>query len=208
MLALELDHDVPLAFCALALDAHARAVLGPRRHGDDQALLDPDLARALAGPAPRRGHAALAAAHGARPVDREAALPEGDRSPAVALGADRDGGPGRGPVAAARGAHFGHRQRDRHLAAQRSHPERNRDRRLDFVLRLFHPALAPLPEDRGEQVPQPPERAEVRQIELDARVRGAAPAPPPPAPPPPPPPAPGPPAAGPRPPPTCHPPQT
>src|SRR5256884_6594958 len=52
--------------------------------------------------APRRGHAALAAAHGARPVDREAALPEGDRSPAVALGADRDGGPGRGPVAAAR----------------------------------------------------------------------------------------------------------
>src|SRR5207247_9031267 len=45
------------------------------------------------------------------------------------------------------------------------------------VLRPIHTALPPLPEDREEQVPQPPERAELRQIELDARVRGTAPAP-------------------------------
>ena len=74
---------------------------------------------------------AAAPALGTRPVDREAALAERDRSAALALGT---GGPGRARRAAAAGAGgtgLGHRDGDRDLAAQRRHPERHLHHRFE-----------------------------------------------------------------------------
>ena len=104
------------------------------------------------------------------PVDREPALAERDRPPAVALGA---GGPGRARRAAAAragGAGLRHRDRDRDLPAERGDPERH----LDHAPRASRLGvlLAPAPaEDRREDVAQ---SAEVAELESLAGVRRAS----------------------------------
>src|SRR5206468_12825508 len=133
-----------------------------------------------------RRHPPLAPADRTRPVHSEPALPERNHPTPPALRTGGQGGPRRRAAAAARGAHFCHRQRHRHLASQGRHPERDRHGGLDLVLVVrASAALGATPaEDAREQVPQPAERAETREIEADpgASPPGASPAPPPPGP--------------------------
>src|SRR5437660_11505886 len=88
-IGLDLDYhdDVALPLRPLSLEPQPGAVIRARRHSDHQALLDRDLAVAVARRTALRRHLALAAAHGAGPLHAEATLPERARPFALALGA-------------------------------------------------------------------------------------------------------------------------
>src|SRR5881398_2538876 len=168
---LDLQHydDVAFPLRPLPAETQLRAVLGARGYREHQALLDPHLAAAAAGVAPLRRHPASATAHRTRAIHGEAALPERNHPTPPALRAGGQRGARRRAAAAAGGTHLRHRQRHRHLTSQRRDAERDRDRGLDLVLVVrASPALRTTPaEDAREQVSQPAERAEIRQIEID-----------------------------------------
>jgi len=112
----------------------------------------------------RAGDLAAAPALGTRPADREASLTESHGASAVALRAGLQPGALRGATPAALGTSLIDRQRHRDLPTESRDPERNFNYRLErFSDRLI--AAAPA-EDRGENVPQTTETAEVIDIEL------------------------------------------
>src|SRR5439155_21414535 len=96
--------------------------------------LDPHLAAAAARVAALRRHLPLTAAHRARPVDREPALPERNHPASPALRARGDGRARGGAAAVTGWANLRHRQRDRHLAPERANAKWDRDGGLDLVL--------------------------------------------------------------------------
>src|SRR5690606_5513390 len=116
----------------------------------------------------------------ARPVDGEAALPEGDPAGASALAA-RDRARARGvPRAGAHGAVLVDGDADRRLPAARGQEELDLDRQLDVAATL-NTGAAPAPpaaevEERAEQVADPAEVAEIVDGEAEAAraARGAA----------------------------------
>src|SRR5213080_1706067 len=168
---LDLQHhdDVAPPLRSLPPEAQLRAVLGARRNRDHESLLDPHLAAAAARVAALRRHLPLTAAHRARPVDREPALPERNHPASPALRARGDGRARGGAAAVTGWANLRHRQRDRHLAAERGDAEWDRDRGLDLVLvvQALRARRPPPAEDGREQVAEPAERAEIREIEVD-----------------------------------------
>ncbi len=148
--------------------------LGAGRHRDQDLVLDPHLACTAAGRAWYRRDAALAPAPGTGPTDREPALAERHRAPAVALAAGGHRGPGRRPASPAGRTALVHGEVDRDLATEGGHPEGDLHDRLH---RLRRSALAPaLPEDRREDVSQS-EAADVGEIEslLESPGRAAGP---------------------------------
>src|SRR5437867_901236 len=178
---LDLQHhdDVAPPLRSLPPEAQLRAVLGARRNRDHESLLDPHLAAAAARMAALRRHLPLTAAHRARPVDREPALPERNHPASAALRARGDGRARGGAAAVTGWANLRHRQCDRHLAAERGDAERDRDRGLDLflVVQALRARRPPPAEDGREQVAEPAERAEIREIEVDppgARRTGAS----------------------------------
>src|SRR5262245_2155461 len=153
---------------SLILEPEARAVLDAGRDIDVDALLYPYFAAALTCGTALRWDCPLPPAHRARTIHREAALTKRDCAATLALWAGVDGRTLCGTGTAARRAYFGHRERDRHRAAQRGDPEGNRDAGFDF-LGLRFAAGATTPEDRREEITQ---SAKIGNVEVAALLSG------------------------------------
>src|SRR5256884_907096 len=168
-LGLDRDHTRGRSLCPLALGPEPGAGFGAGRDRDREPLLDPYLARPVAGGTRLRRDAPPAPAHRARPRNGEPALAERNRAAAFTFGTRREGGARCAARPAAGRAHLRQRECDGHAATQRSDPERDRDGGLDLVLVLGTRAAAAATENRREQIPQPAERAQVGKVELGAR---------------------------------------
>src|SRR5690606_32356591 len=142
------------------------------RHGQGDGALAAVLPAPATRPAGLARDLAAAVARRARPVDGEAALPEGDPAGASALAA-RDRARARGvPRARAHGAVLVDRDADRRLRAARGQEEIDLARQLDVAATL-NTGAAPAPaaaevEERAEQVADPAEVAEVVDGEAEA----------------------------------------
>src|SRR6185295_13401462 len=88
----------------LPLEPDLRAVVHACRHGDHHFLLDANFARAAARRAPLARNGTFSKTHGARPLNREAALAKRDRSASLTLGTCLDLGAGGSAVAVTRRA--------------------------------------------------------------------------------------------------------
>src|SRR5205807_4510897 len=113
-LDLDRDHDVAPSLGPLPLEAQPRAVFRAGRDGDRQPLLDPHLARPVAGGTRLRRDAPPAPAYGARPRDGEPALAERNGAAAFTFGTGRESGARRAARPAAGRAYLRERKRDGH----------------------------------------------------------------------------------------------
>src|SRR6185437_2808576 len=124
------------ALAPLTRQAHARAGIGSRRHGNVHRPMHARLPTPLTGRTAFAGHLPAPETHGTRAVHGESALPEGDHATSAALGACRKLRTGRRTGSLARGAFLIDLEFNGDFSAEHGHPKGNGERGLHGLTAL------------------------------------------------------------------------